>query len=381
MSGARSLPLALASALPLPVPRLYAQYLVRRTLAGVFGLFLVIAALIFTVDLIQAISEVEKAGAGFLTAVELTALRTPQTLLLLSPFVFLFGTLFAYGKMARSSEVAVMRAAGLSVWRLVMVPALLAAALGLLTVSALDPLAAAMESRAQSVKNEIRGRSGQMLPQFRGGIWLRQQSAEVVTLIHAGRYDPGARRLDGVTLWRRSADGVFLDRIDARAAEVGADAFVLLDARRTTAGRGAEALAPRTALPVSIDLRALSEERSKPEALSVWQLPEVAEILETAGIQTLSYRLRYHDLWSLPLKLSAMVLIACAFALGVSSRGGGAGRLIGMGVLAGFALFVLSELSAAVAEAAIVPVALAAWAPAVLAVLFAVSLLLYREDG
>lgn len=367
------------------MPRLYAQYLVRRTLRGVLGLFFVIAALVFVVDLIQALSEIERADAGFPTAVALTALRMPQTLLLLSPFVFLFGTLFAYGKMARTSEVAVMRAAGLSVWRLVMVPALLAAALGLLTVLALDPLAAAAESRAQTVKNEMRGRGGQMLPQFRGGIWLRQRSGpkgdEVVTLIHASRYDPAETRLDDVTLWRRTGDGVFLDRIDADAAQVLGDAFILQDASRITAAGRAERLPPRTALPVAIDLRALSEERSKPEALSVWQLPDVAGILETAGLQTISYRLRFHDLLSLPLKLSAMVLIACAFALGVSARGGGAGRLIGLGVMAGFALFVLSELSAAIAEAAIVPVALAAWAPAVLAVLFATGLLLYREDG
>ena len=362
-------------------PRLYAQYLIRRTLAGVLGLFLVIAALIFTVDLIQALQEVAKVDAGFGTAVALTLLRTPQTLLLLSPFVFLFGTLFAYGKMARSSEVAVMRAAGLSVWRLVLVPAGLAVVLGVVTVTALDPLAASMESRAQSLKNEMRDRGGQMLPQFRGGIWLRQTEGRVATIIHAARYDPETTTLHGVTLWRRSKDGVFLDRIDAPAAEVRGDAFVLLGAKRSTAAGGSEALAARTSLPVSIDLRALSEERSKPEALSVWQLPDVAGVLETAGIQTLSYRLRYHDLWSLPVKLAAMVLIACAFALGVSARGGGAGRLIGMGVLTGFALFVLSELSAAVAEASIVPVALAAWAPAGLAVLFAVTLLLYREDG
>lgn len=363
------------------LPRLYAQYLVRRTLAGVLGLFLVIAGLIFTVDLIQALSEVEKVGAGFAVAVQLTALRTPQTLLLLSPFVFLFGTLFAYGRMARSSEVAVMRAAGLSVWRLVMVPALLASALGLLTVGALDPLAAAMEGRAQAVKNEMRGRGGQMLPQFRDGIWLRQQDGDVRAIVHAERFDRPSATLHEVTLWRRTGDGVFLDRIDAPSASVTATAFVLADASRTTVAGGTQALAPRVALPVAIDLRALSEEQAKPEALSVWQLPDVSAVLETAGIQTLSYRLRYHDLWSLPLKLAAMVLIACAFTLGVSARSGGAGRLVGMGVLTGFALFVLSELSAAVAEAAIVPVALAAWAPAVLAVLFAVSLLLYREDG
>ena len=55
--------------------------------------------------------------------------------------------------------------------------------------------------------------------------------------------------------------------------------------------------------------------------------------------------------------------------------------MMGLGIAAGFALFILSELSTAIAEASIVPVGLAAWAPGILAVLFATGLLLYREDG
>ena len=362
-------------------PRLYFLYLARRTLVGVFGLFLVIAALILTVDLIESLRDVGKWDRGFPAALKLTLLRSPQTLLLLSPFVFLFGTLFAFGQMAKSSEVAVMRAAGLSVWRLILPPALLALALGFLTVTALDPLAARMESGAQAFKNEMRDRDGQMLSELRNGVWLRQKSGRINTIIHAQAYDPLNAKLTEVTLWRRTLDGVFLDRIDAREAAVTADAFVLTEARRTTTSGGSVTLRDGFTLSVDIDLRALSEDKAKPQALSVWQLPDVAGVLETAGIQTISYRLRYHDLWSLPLKLAAMVLIACAFALGTGGRSGGTAKLMGLGIGAGFALFILSELSAAIAEASIVPVALAAWAPAILAVLAATSLLLYREDG
>ena len=365
---------------PVALP-LHFRYLARRTLSGVLGLFLVIAALIVTVDLIEAMREVGKVGAGFGTALQLTLLRTPQLLLTLSPFVFLFGTLFAYGQMARSSEVAVMRAAGLSVWRLVLPPAALAVTLGLLTVFALDPLAARMESASQTVKNEMRGREGQMLSGLREGLWLRQVEDPVSTIIRADTYDAGTTTLRGVTLWRRTLDGVFLDRIDAASAVVTGDAFVLTSPTRSTVNGGTVALPASYVLPVAIDLRALSEEQAKPEALSVWQIRDVEKVLGTAGLQTTQYRLRYHDLWSLPLKLAAMVLIACAFALGTGGRGGGTAVLMASGVAAGFALFILSELSAAIAAASIVPVAMAAWAPAILAVLFAIGLLLFREDG
>jgi lipopolysaccharide export system permease protein len=363
-------------------PRLYFGYLARRTLVGIAGLFAVVSALIVAVDLIEALREVEKVeGGGFRDAAVLTLLRVPQTILTLSPFVFLFGTLWAFGTMAKASEVSVMRAAGLSVWRLVLPPALLAAGAGFVTLAALDPLAARLEGEAQAYKNRLKGREGQMLEEFREDIWLREGNERTVTLVHAGRYDPSAAILYDVTIWRRTPQGGFLERWDASAAEVSEDAFILADAKRSTAKQGTQRVEPRYALPVSIDLRALREDLAKPTALSVWTLPEVAEVLDAAGLRTVSYRLRYHDLWALPLKLAAMTLIGCAFAIGIDARSGGALRLVGLGVGAGFILFVIAELSAAVAEAAIVPVALAAWVPGVLAVLLATGLLLFREDG
>ena len=51
------------------------------------------------------------------------------------------------------------------------------------------------------------------------------------------------------------------------------------------------------------------------------------------------------------------------------------------GILAGFVLFIASELSNAMAEALVAPVWLAAWAPALIAVLLSLTLLLHTEDG
>lgn len=362
--------------------RTYFLYLIRRTLFGVVGLFAVIWLLVVSVDLVEAMREVSKVPeAGFAEALQMTLYRTPQLILTLTPFIFLFGALWAFGQMAKSSEIAVLRAAGLSVWRVVAAPVAVAVALGIFTVAAIDPVAANLASKAQAIKNDMRGKQANLLKPFRDGIWLRQVDAESASIIHAASYDATTQRLTDVTIWRRTLDGVFIDRWDAPTAEVSPSVFYLENVRRTTLHREAESVREREPFPVTIDLRALREDVAKPTALSVWELPSFAAVMRSAGMSTIAYELRYFDLWSLPIRLIAMVLIACAFALGMQARGGGTARLLGMGIGAGFALFILSELSGAMAKAQIVPAHIAAWAPGLLAILFAVTLLLYREDG
>lgn len=362
--------------------RRYFTYLLRRTLMAVLGLLIVIWMLVMSIDLIEATREVGKVdGAGLPEAIHMTMFRTPQIVLTISPFIFLFATLWAFGQMAKSSEIAVMRAAGLSVWRIVLAPVALAMALGLLTVTVLDPIAANLAGRAQMIKNEMRGKEANLLKAFQDGIWLRQTDENSSSIIRAASYDPKNQSLHDVTVWRSSLDGVFVERWDAESADVSPTLFILQQAQRTTLHGENETVRSSHPISVNIDLRALREDRAKPDALSIWELPDFQQVMNSAGTDTTDYELRYHDLWSLPVKLSAMVLIACAFALGMNARAGGTAALMGVGIAAGFALFILTALSTAIARAGSVPVPLAAWAPGILAVLFATTLLLYREDG
>ncbi|WOI52293.1 LPS export ABC transporter permease LptG [Parvularcula sp. LCG005] len=364
------------------VTKKYFTYLMRRTLMGILGLLTVIWMLVISVDLIEAMREVGKVeGAGLKEAVQMTLFRTPQILLTMSPFVFLFGTLWSFGQMSKTSEVAVMRAAGLSVWRIVLAPVVLALMMGLVLVTTLDPIASHLASRAQGIKNEMRGKEANLLEQFQDGIWLRQTDANSSSIIRAAEYDPDEQRLSGVTVWRRTLDGVFIERWDAEYADVTPTVFYLRNARRSTLHGEGEVLQDTQPFVVNIDLRALREDVAKPDALSVWELPTFTRVMGSAGMSTIDYQIRYQNLWSLPVNLAAMALIACGFALSMNTRSGGTAGLLGIGVAAGFALFILARFSTAVAKVEIVPVALAAWAPGLLAMMLATSLLLYREDG
>jgi lipopolysaccharide export system permease protein len=55
--------------------------------------------------------------------------------------------------------------------------------------------------------------------------------------------------------------------------------------------------------------------------------------------------------------------------------------MVGAGVAAGFALFVLDRIVGEFGESGAIPVPLAAWAPAATGLLFALALLLHQEEG
>ena len=106
------------------------RYIGGRMIVSIMALFLILAAFVLVADLIENLRFISKFDKGdFGAALQLTLLRAPALTQTLAPFVFLFGSIWMFSQLNRRAEIAVMRAAGLSVWRLIG-PAALVAALG-----------------------------------------------------------------------------------------------------------------------------------------------------------------------------------------------------------------------------------------------------------
>jgi lipopolysaccharide export system permease protein len=183
-----------------------------------------------------------------------------------------------------------------------------------------------------------------------------------------------------VTIWRLSHDAAFEERIDAPVAQLSGRIIELKDARMKTTGSQITQRTPIYAVPTALTLSALRENVPLPETMSIWDLPRYMVLAKSVGLSTTRYNIRFHDLCSTPLKLTAMVLIAALFSLG-PARSGGAFRLLIAAVGSGFALYVISELSTALGESGAAPEALAAWTPALVATIVAVSLLMRLEEA
>lgn len=117
-----------------------------------------------------------------------------------------------------------------------------------------------------------------------------------------------------------------------------------------------------------------------PETLSFWDLPAFIDAIEDAGFSGSRHRLYFHKLLSLPFLLCAMVLIASVFTLRLSNRSG-IGYMVLGGVMAGFLLYFLSDVTIAFGLSGAIPPPLAAWTPTIITMAIGTASLLYLEDG
>jgi lipopolysaccharide export system permease protein len=183
-----------------------------------------------------------------------------------------------------------------------------------------------------------------------------------------------------VSVWRLSAADKPLARIESPRARLLPGRWVLDDAITFDPERG-EASPPRSfTLPTELTPDRIETSFASPDTLSFWALPGFIAVLEEAGFSAVRHRLHFQSLLALPVLTAAMALLAAGFSMRPSRRGGVA-QMVGAGVAAGFALFVLDKITGEFGEAGTLPVTLAAWAPTIAGLLLALSLLLHMEDG
>jgi lipopolysaccharide export system permease protein len=365
-------------------------YVARRFLVAAFAM---LAGLTLLVALFDFIELLRRAGtrpdAGFALVATIAGLRLPFVALQILPFAVLLGGILAFWRLTRSSELVVARAAGISAWGFLSGPVAVALTFGILGTVAISPLSSAMFARAERLDNAYL-RSGAGLTALAGGrLWLRQADRGLEpggVAILSGRPASDRRLATGagfslteVSLWRLSAGDRPLARIESPRARLLPGRWELEDTITFNADRSA---GPRQALSLPTELTPDRIENSfaSPDTLSFWALPGFIAVLEEAGFSAVRHRLHFQSLLSLPLLAAAMALLAAGFSMR-SSRRGGVAKMIGAGVSAGFALFVLDKITSEFGEAGTLPVALAAWAPTIAGLLLALSLLLHLEDG
>ena len=118
------------------------RYIASRFMLTIFGTFLLCSVLIFMIDFVELLRQSGKYGsvpASLL--VWMTLLRLPAYTEVLLAFAVQVGTVAALLMLSRKSELAVMRAAGLSVWQFLRPGITVALLLGIFAVLVFNPVA------------------------------------------------------------------------------------------------------------------------------------------------------------------------------------------------------------------------------------------------
>ena len=351
-------------------------------------LALITGVLFALVVLIDAVEQARKFGAfdiGWRRILGLTLLNAPQTINLILPLIVILATIALFVSLARSSELVVTRAAGRSALRALIAPVAVALVVGVLAVSILNPIVSATSNRYLQLSESYRAGGGAALSVSEEGLWLRQGSEDGQTVIRAWRTNADASVLYDVTFISYDPEHGPVRRIEAGSAALRNGIWSLRNAKSwpLEVGINAEANAvfyETMELPSSLTQERIRESIGTPGAVSIYALPTFIRQLEKAGFSARQHKVYLQSEFARPLFLMAMVLVASAFTMR-HTRFGGTGVAVLSAVLMGFTLYFVRSFAQILGENGQIPVLLAAWAPAVAAMLLAVGLLLHVEDG
>ncbi len=286
----------------------------RYVMSTVGGAMLLVMVVVLALDMIFAlIAELDDARNDYQTleALLYVLLTLPRRIYDYLPLGAFMGCLVGLGTLASSSELTVIRAAGVSVKRIVwsaMKPALLAVILGVLIGEYVAPPA---ERVAQSQKAVAQG-AGQNVASA-SGVWHREGD----TFLHLNAVQPNGV-LHGVSLFEFDPDRWLVSASFAERGIFQGD-YWLLENVATTRLSDTEA-SQETYRSLRWDSGLSPEVLSvlivKPENLSISGLYTYASYLGEQGLNAANYWLAFWKKVLMPLGTAVMVMVAISFIFG-----------------------------------------------------------------
>lgn len=355
------------------------RYFAWRFLVMVLVVYGIFVMIVFFIDFVEMMREAAKVNASAGQAMFVTLIRLPAFAELILPFAVLIAAIGTFLMFSRSSELVIVRAAGISVWQFLRPTLYVALAIGLFSTTVYNPLAAKAKLLSERIFAETFAAKGGARKNSDTASWIRQDGPDGPSIIYARASANRGTTLAGLTLLQFDLKRKFIERIEADKAELRQGYWELENANVSSSGQ-----LPREYhkyyVSTYLDKNQVNEKVDAVESVSFWELPAFIEFTEKAGFDTTAYRLHFQQLLARPLLMIAMVLLAATCALR-PFRFGKIQTMVISGLSGGFAVFVVIELSRKMGMSGYISTGVAAWAPIAIASLLALTFLLNQEDG
>lgn len=285
-------------------------YISRTVMVSTFMVLLVIIALVAIADLVDELSQIE-GNYNFIEVLFYVGLSLPSSIYEQLPFAALVGSLIGLGMLASSSELVVMRAAGVSVGRIawaVMKPALVVILLGILLGEYVTPLT---DQIAESRKSILLGDKQAL--ESKHGLWSREANE----YMHFNAVLPNGR-LYGVTRYQFDPQGRLTSSSFSESAIYQGGYWLEENGKETHFEETGVLLSEfsQRRWETKLSPKLLNVLVLNPEALSVYSLYNYSNYLAQQGLENKEYRLSFWKKLMQPLATASLVLIAISFVFG-----------------------------------------------------------------
>jgi LPS export ABC transporter permease LptG len=350
-----------------PRPTLLDGYIARQygrilamTITGLLGLF-------YISSFIDKSDKLFKGQITVMTLLEFLFWSTPEFLTYIIAIGVLLAGLVTIGLLTKNSELIVMRACGISLYRTAMPMIAFAIAASGVLLALQENILSAANRRADQLNHLIRTGS----PQTFGILnrkWIVGKNGEVY---HYQYYDPRRQELHNLSVFEFDrADHRLTSRRFVQRAQYTADArpdaepqWLLDQGWLREFARGNQVKFTRFTGQVARFEAAdyFVTEAREPDLMNFSQLRVYIEELRASGYNVLEHEVGLHRKIAFPFVTLVMTLIAVPFAVTTGRRGAMYG--IGVGIVLALIYWVMISIIAALGQSGVLSPMLAAWAP------------------
>jgi lipopolysaccharide export system permease protein len=316
------------------------RYLAGAVIAGTLVTLAVLLPLLGFFLLADEMDEVGENGYLLSDAVLFVTLILPRYTYQAFPIATLIGALVGLGSLASRSELVAMRAAGLSVGRIVYAAIKGGALLALVAVAIGEGVAPVAEQQALQWRSEAQ--SGQVTLKTEYGFWARDGSSYINILeILSGAH------LRDISIYELDELGDEQRLIRATRAENARyvkGSWVLEGISRSTIGdeRVEVSRLDQAGWSSLLNPALLKIVVVEPQVLPVWDLLRYVRYMVANGQDAGPYEVAFWSKAIYPFLILAMIFVSIPIVLG-SARTSGLGARILLGVLVGIAFYLVSR--------------------------------------
>jgi len=356
-------------------PALFDRYITLRLVPPLLLVLGSSALLYIVIDLSDRVEDMAKNHVPADVILAYYANLVPQVFLDVTPMALMIAVLILLSVLERQHELTALKAAGISLYRLI-VPILLIAAVSAAGLWVLGEIVVPDANReAKRLRDRITGHEATRSYRSSDRQWLMSRDDE--TLYNFLRYDSTSETLIRFTLFRIDEDMNLRSHLYTRRARY-------LDGQWIADSGWFRQIYPdgndefrRITGPMKLDIvegpEYFGQEYRTPSEMSIHELRDYIDELVDSGYRPSNLIVRWHQKLTYPLSAFVMILLALPFGLSRGGRRTSPMQGVAIALVLGIAYTMLVMLFGKLGEVEILPPLVGAWAPFVLALLFGIN--------
>ena len=342
-----------------PAIRLLDGYISRAYLRVAATAFVALLGLFYISTFLDKSDKIFKGQTTASTVGALLFYLTPQFVYFVIPIAALLSVLVTFGALSRTSELTVMKACGISLYRAALPVIVLSLVFSGAIFGLEQRILALANRRAEILDSQIRGRPPRIFDAMHRR-WVVSRDGDIY---HFRLFDPQRDELSGLTIYTPRPDRWALatithaDRAQYRNGWHAAAGWVQdFSTAQPTWAPFKDRRLPDLELPSYFE-----SEQPRPEMMTVGQLRRYVKELSASGLNITTQSVELQRKIAFPFVTLVMTLLAVPFGVSMGRRGTLYG--IGIGIVLALSYWVLSSLFVALGKGGLLQPVLAGWAP------------------